>query len=282
MSFERPGFMLLTVLAALAGTAAIGLLAEHAYDPRVAHAEILADADRAARDELVALGLRPVALPAAQSLRAERGVEVLEVARPIEVGLGHGLASAQPPSEVARARGLSIVREELSRYPAGLLARARLYRVVLCEGLREEGTRIPSLPNVQRSLLLDVDATPEFLRRLVHHEVFHFVDYAEDDQVQTDRDWSELAERERVFGSGGRFLRDPAGARLGSGPPGFVTRYATSALEEDKAETFSFLMVAPAALAELSNRDAVLSEKRQRVQRQIQRLWPALGDELWR
>lgn len=279
---RRPSFMGMTALCAVAGTALVGFVAERAHDPAEARAELLADADESARDELLAMGSSALGSARAARLLGERGVELLVAQRAFELPLGNGPVAGRPPGEAVRARAEVLVAEELSRYPRSLLRRARLYRVLLCEGLTESGRPIPSLPNYQRTLLLDVEATPDFLRRLVHHELFHFADYAGDEQVQHDPSWAALSGDDFVYGSGGRFLRDPRSSLPGSAPPGFVTGYATSALEEDKAETFSFLMTAAGALAERTRADGVLAAKVARVKQELAKLSPELDDEFWR
>lgn len=278
----RPSFTSVMVLGAIAGTALVGFVAERAYDAREARAEMLADADRSARDELLALGFTPAGSARARRLNVERGVELMTAARGFELPLGNGPVAGRPPAAAPRARAEVIVSEELDRYPRELLSRARLYRVLLCEGLSEAGRPIPSLPNFQRTLLLDVDAEPGFLRRLVHHELFHFADYADDEQVLRDPEWAALSGSDFVYGSGGRFLRDPKSSLPGSAPPGFVTRYATSALEEDKAETFAFMMTAPGTLSERARTDPVLAAKIARIERQLFSLFPELDRELLR
>lgn len=267
-----------TVALALVVTPAFGWLAENLYDERAASAAALAEADDALRDEMIELGFTPTspAHAGAQRLSNTHRIEILSARSPFSLPLANGVVSGSPPSP-AESAAIAIVVEELSRYPRAFVERARLSRVVLCSALTEAETPIPSLPNFHRTLLLDVDAGPAFLRRLIHHEVFHFLDYADDDQVQRDPEWEKLNDRWFVYGSGGRFERDPRSSARGSASlPGFVTRYAQSALEEDKAETFAFLMVDPGWLEARAEQDAVLGRKLAAVRRQIERLGLAL------
>jgi hypothetical protein len=102
----------------------------------------------------------------------------------------------------------------------------------------------------------------------VHHEVFHFLDYADDDQVRADPAWEKLNDRWFVYGSGGRFQRDPKSSGRAE-LPGFVTRYAQSALEEDKAETFAFWMIDRPWLSARAKTDPVLAAKLAAIERQL-------------
>jgi hypothetical protein len=235
---------------------------------------VFAEDDARIRDEMLELGWTPLSGAAPLRLQKSRGVELFVVRGEFSLALASGAVRGRAPS--SSEREAELVATELERYPRAFLEAARLQRVVLCSGLSEADVAIPSLPNFHRSLLLDVDAQAAYLRRLVHHEVFHFADYADDDQVQRDPEWAALNDRWFVYGSGGRFVRDPASSHK-SERAGFVTRYAESALEEDKAETFAFVMTEPGWIAARSKSDAVLSRKVLAVKRQLERLDPSVG-----
>lgn len=266
--------MAITVAIGVCATAALGWLLESLYDERAARAAVLAEADERVRAEMIDLGWSPLANDVARRLSASHGVELMRAGKPFSLELESGTVRGRPPSSSERAAEL--VAGELARYPRSFLRAARLHRVLLVSGLDEGGVAIPSLPNLHRTLLFDVDAEPAYLRRLIHHEVFHFADYADDDQLARDPEWAALNDRWFVYGSGGRFERDPKSSKK-SDRPGFVTDYATSALEEDKAEVFAFWMTEPRWLAERSARDPVLALKVAAVKRQLARLDPSLG-----
>jgi hypothetical protein len=252
--------MAVTVLGALIVTPLVGWLAETLVDERAAHAAQREAMEERVRAALLARGMLPFTGAAAE--RTQRGgVELLHASETFSFDLAGGRLAGEPPSAAAAARAAGIVADELARYPVGFLPAHRLLRVVLCQRLTEAGMRIPSLPNVEQSLVLDVDAPPAFLRRLIHHEVFHFVDYTSDDQVKADPAWDALNERDFVYGFGGRFVRHGSASRFGSGGPGFVTEYAKSAIEEDKAETYAFLLTAPGSVQAAGGDDPTLRKK---------------------
>jgi hypothetical protein len=183
---------------------------------------------------------------------------------------------ARAPERGKAQAALATLSAELRRYPSAFLARARLHRLLLCADLRESGEPIPSLPNYHGTLLVDVNADAPFLRRLLHHEVFHFADYADDDQLSHDPAWLALNDRHFTYGSGGRFAREPGVGRFGTENPGFVSRYAMSALEEDKAETFALRMSDPNRFATMTAADPVLRAKGAAVDAQLRKLAPSL------
>jgi len=282
--FPRPSFMTWTVLAALVITPTVGLLAAELRDPKAESERLAREADLSLRADLLAQGLVPVPGAANEDVRAlsALGIEVLTAARSFQLESGDATLTGRPPTTHALAAALSPLRVELARYPRAFLERARLRRLVLCGELREGDQDIPSLPNYHGALLVDVGADAPFLRRILHHEVFHFADYADDDQLSRDPAWSALNDRDFVYGSGGRFLRHPGAGRFTSDRPGFVSEYATSALEEDKAETFAMRMVAPRALAERTESDGVLRAKSAAVESALRKLSPALDDDFFR
>ncbi len=276
--FPRPNFMTLTVVLALLVTPSVGLLAAELREPSAEQAELAREADEALRGDLLEHGLVPFdGTRSAVRALAALGVEVLQPERAFQMESGEALLTGSPVVSADAERALETLAAELARYPASFFERARLHRLLLCSNLHEGKTPIPSLPNFHGTLIVDVDADAPYLRRLVHHEVFHFADYADDDQLSRDPAWLALNDHYFVYGDGGRFVRERGAGRFRSDLPGFVSRYAMSALEEDKAETFAMRMVAPRAFAELVARDPIVRAKSQAIDAQLRRLSPALG-----
>jgi hypothetical protein len=274
--------MTLTVVSALLITPSVGLLAAELRDPNAERARLTEEADLALRADLLGQGLAPVehSNPDVVAL-AKLGIEVLEPERAFQLESGGAALRGEPTSAPDRNNALATLAAELERYPAPFLARARLRRLLLCARLHEGAEPIPSLPNYHGALLVDVDADAAYLRRLLHHEVFHFADYADDDQLSHDPAWLALNDRDFVYGSGGRFLREPGVGRFSGEIPGFVSRYATSALEEDKAETFAMRMSAPREFAELIAGDPILREKSAALEVQLRKFSPMIDEAFW-
>gem|GEM_PF-1394754 len=312
----RVGFMPVTILAAVLVVALVSWLARGLVDPR-AHADALEQyAESLVERDLADRGWVAVAVPAARApgpalapapprpgrsgpipypgdaaaalaraadeLRRVQDVTLLLPERSFVLELFHGPVTGHPPPVAAAAAAAAVVAAELGRYPPRALRGARFRRVLLCAELAEGGARIPSLPNYQQTLLLDVASPPDFLPRLLHHELLHFIDFSDDDQVLVDPAWEALNERYFVYGVGGRAMREPGSSRLARDLPGFVSRYATAALEEDKAEVFSFLMTAPGDVAALAAADPVLRRKIAAIERQVGAALPALDARFFR
>lgn len=270
---HRPGLLtllgpmpiLLTLASVVTVTAAV--LSTRAFDAAAASAERTEELDRRAREGLLGKGFTP------DGTEVTAGVEAMLPRAAFSLPLSHGTVTARPPSRAKLEAAKGALAKELGRYPKGFLRKAKLRRVIFCEDLEEGGRSIPSLPNYASTLLVDADASPAFLARLVHHEVFHFVDFADDGLVVVDPAWEKLNPADFRYEGGGRTIRDPE-ASAPTGPDGFVTRYATASLEEDKAEIFSWLMNDHALLAARSRGDTVLAAKVARIDAIVRAFFP--------
>lgn len=204
------------------------------------------------------------------------GVHVLMAERPFRLPLSQGPVTGQQASGIDLTRARAVLDAELGRYPAGLLSAAGLRGVVLLAGLREGTQPIPSLPNVTGLMLLDVNAPTGNIVWTLHHEIFHFVDLADDGQLAHDPAWIALTPG-FSYGAGGRSMRAVWVAGPANAPAGFITGYATSGPEEDKAETFAAIMAAKPLLRERAAGDPVLAAKVALLGRRLDALQPGAG-----
>jgi hypothetical protein len=170
------------------------------------------------------------------------GVALLEATRDFRMELPNGPVKGAAPDQKHAGAASTILRRELARYPSSFFTKVNLAAVVLASDLVENDTPIPSLPNVARLLLLDVDAAEIDLVRAVHHEIWHFADLADDGVLSPDPTWRALNPPGTFYGSGGRSIRGSWAAKPATNLPGFVSAYATAGDEEDKAETFAFVV----------------------------------------
>jgi hypothetical protein len=222
----RPSASTLFVIGAIAAAGAVGVLAHRASG--------------AAAQETTALPSDAV-LVGFEARGRVGEVVLLEATRHFSLALGNGPVRGEPAAMDRLAKARAIVSSEIARYPAVFTKNVHLTGIVFAEDLVEGEKPIPSLPNVAGLLLLDVHAAETDLVRTLHHEVFHFADLADDGSLTPDPEFQALNARGFVYGGGGRSLRSTWAARP-SDIPGFVSGYATSAVEEDKAETFAFMM----------------------------------------
>lgn len=202
------------------------------------------------------------------------GVAIVDVTQPFRIELANGPVHGVPAGADRARVAKNLVARELARYPQSFLRAIKMRGVVFTSELGEGENAIPSLPNVGGLLLFDVDATPRDLARGLHHEIFHFADLADDGALAPDPAWSALTPG-FSYGAGGRTLRSTWAADPARDLTGFVTPYATSGVEEDKAETFAFAMARSEELRARLPNDPVLAKKLDEIARRIRVIDPS-------
>ncbi len=241
--------------AAMLTVPAVAVAQARLFDPEAAAAEAREEGVEHTRSTLSQVGF------ATREHVGPDDTEVWIAGRTITWSLPNGNITADAPSVADTARITAVIRRELARYPAGYLARANMARVLVCEHLRENGHDIPSLPNIDGGWLIDATLSDTFAARIVHHELYHFIDVADDGTLTSDREWEALNAPSFSYGAGGRSLRTAWASERADTAPGFVTAYATTAVAEDKAETFALWMTRPAELAQRASTDDIVGRK---------------------
>jgi hypothetical protein len=267
---DRPlWWVVLIVLAcgAVGGVATLDAMNPHRNAEKTAHEQ----GDTIRR----ALGWQPIGGPLASELADACGVELLSATEAFDLGAASGKVSGEPPAPAAVEALVPLLARELGRYPGRFLPRCNLRRVLVCQGLYQNGQSIPSLPNVEGTLILDLSGDEAYLRHLIHHEVHHFFDHADDGHLGGDQAWESLNPPRFRYGDGGRSMRTPGSAVFDAPLPGFVSLYATSAVEEDKAEVFALALSDPARAAAFRARDPILDAKLTEAHRRLDAFLPA-------
>lgn len=155
--------------------------------------------------------------------------------------------------------GGNSVAAALQFLPDASLVRLRLRYVVLCSRATAGGQSIGGIPVAPLNLLmLDGSGDTAALQHRTLHELYHLAEY----RAATINDTEWVAR----FGGGDYANRYPGLLRrspIGSGKPGFINAYAEIHPHEDRAELFTYLVMAPRDVATLIRRtgDPVLRQK---------------------
>jgi hypothetical protein len=203
---------------------------------------------------------------ALEELERRYRIDVVETGEPFPVANPHGaITGAEAPAE-ARASYAVLLGQELGLYPPAFVKRTRLRRIVLCRDLAFDGQLRAAIPDFgHATLYLDVLRGAEdahYVRRTIHHEFFHVVDWQDDGALYADAAWSKRNPDGFQYGSGGAHAQDASHMSLWTErSPGFLSAYAQSGVEEDKAELWSFLLVHPREVAARAQEDELLSAK---------------------
>ncbi len=197
-------------------------------------------------------------------------------------GVLHGEAAAKRELD----RYLPLLMEELEKYPSRFLRRSGLKSILLCKALAVDDDLRAAVPDFETATLyLDVergDHSRDYQRCVIHHDYFHILDKYADGLVYEDEGWVALNRPGFSYGSHG--MTPPRGLWSGAMTgryPGFLTHYATTALEEDKAEVFAHLMVHHGKVMRRAAEDAVLAAKVARIKEEARAVSEEMNDEFW-
>lgn len=164
---------------------------------------------------------------------------------------------------------------EFRRYPIDVFKKAKVKKVILCTGLQVNEQIRAAVPAFDLdAMYYDTDLgakNPSYQRSVVHHEFFHMLDYRSG-QMRKDPDWAKLNPSGFKYGDGGSKMRTSGVGNLTKEIPGFITRYGTSAIEEDKAELFAHLMIDPEFMAERVAADPFLLAKSELLKKRLEAL----------
>lgn len=223
----------------------------------------------------------------ALTTNALRGVRVVTPERPVAFTIAGHLVQAAPATEDDLRDYLPEFAEEFNIYPNELVRRIQLNHIILCTHLSQDAKPFGGLADCERGdLYLDVGylaVNPAYSQRVMHHEFFHLLDSWSHGNIFEDAGWSALNPPEFRYGEGGwSGLSDlDTITECSDLIPGFLNLYSTTAVEEDKAELFAFLIVHPKRMAERVRLDPVLRAKVALIKAQLVAFSPDMDDSFW-
>lgn len=145
-------------------------------------------------------------------------------------------------------RLLSVVLPGLERYSPVFFENVRLKNIVLVKELAVGGQRRLAMPMAETDGVAYADNNaktlcPAGMEMRVHHEFYHFIDHREfNDYYHPDPAWLALNPPGLQYGKGGATFYGKNLQDLGHVKPGLVSLYSSYGQEEDKAETFGWMM----------------------------------------
>lgn len=157
----------------------------------------------------------------------------------------HELAQQDDHTELYQY--LVILQQEFAKHPKEFLQRTDLRHIFIAKNVAINGQARTAVPDfVNEVLVLDFDVFDQddnYIRHVIHHELYHlFEEEVYGDVYYKDPKWLAITASHH-YGSGGANMRDGHVTELDHPKPGFINHYATSGVEEDKAEVFAALRV---------------------------------------
>ena len=221
-----------------------------------------------------------------ESLAQRYGIEIVWQAPvfPADTTWGKINGHAADAADLARYRRLFC--EEFSLYPRTLIEKTKLKRIVLCQGLTFAGQRRFAIPDFEHdAYYLDVgskDQTDHYLCKVIHHDLFHIIDYRDDGLLYEDERWKMLNPPDFKYGKGGaEALNDSTTGELTDRYPGFLNHYSTTGVEEDKAEIFAHLIVSRKFVSDRTAADDVIRLKAERLKSLVREFCDDMDDAFW-
>jgi hypothetical protein len=136
--------------------------------------------------------------------------------------------------------------DEWAKYPTDWVANSKLSSIVIVKNLAISGTHRAAAPDpVGKTMYYDAGYSGDYAREVLHHEFDHLITYDDfGSYAPSDPTWQSYNTPSFSYGNGGAACYQPDNNCLSGQHPvsGFVTGYATSAIEEDKAELYAYLM----------------------------------------
>jgi len=112
-----------------------------------------------------------------------------------------------------------------------------------------------------------------YLRKVIHHEFFHFFAYSIEGVIYEDKSgWTLLNPKDFKYGTGGVNMQSDGRVTLPKLMPGFINEYSTSGQEEDKAEMFAYMVHDYNYIFARSLDDVVLGQKNEIDETNCERL----------
>jgi hypothetical protein len=198
----------------------------------------------------------------------------------------HGVITGETCTAEELAPYLRMLKKELARYPAGMLQRVGIRKVLVAKRLNFCGQPWSGIPVFgERTLWLDAvrgRSLTGYQARLFHHELFHLIDNASRSDIHEDPAWAAVNPRGFRYGPGGENYQNTGRDvfAMSDARSGFVTGYAESALEEDKAELFSCLTTMPRETVRRAGRDSLVRRKIELLREQLDSFHPGAADAL--
>lgn len=128
---------------------------------------------------------------------------------------------------------------EWSLYPVSLIKKLKLKAISLGHEWFVQGQYRPAVKMRYGGKEKNVD----YVAKTIHHELYHYMDWMIDGKIYGgDPEWEKLNVKEFSYKDGGknyRVAQDFAEGEI----PGFFNFYSTTAVEEDKAEVFKYVIV---------------------------------------
>jgi hypothetical protein len=217
-----------------------------------------------------------------EEFKKKFGVSVVAAKDSLEIDVAYLEADEEKTSAYIE----SFLSKELSLYSKKVLKKSNLRKIILCKNLVSSGKKRAGLAEPKwifsvllgNNILINVDAPLDsYARSVIHHELYHLIDDSDDINGMYDNHWKKLNHPNFIYKD------DHLPNQLfKASSKGFVSTYAMTAVHEDKADTFSHMIVDYKGIEKLAKTDAVLRRKMERMKVLMNKFSSEFDDSFWR
>jgi hypothetical protein len=140
----------------------------------------------------------------------------------------------------------AILIDEWAKYPTDWVKNSRVKDIVIVKNLVVVGQNRAAMPDPGGSdMYYDLTYSGDYARETIHHEYDHLIEYNYFGSFShSDPTWQSYNPAGFTYGNGGSACYVTLGSCSNAEHPlhGFVTSYSITAIEEDKAELYAYLM----------------------------------------
>lgn len=177
----------------------------------------------------------------------------------------------------------NLLASELAIYPTEIFQLCNIERLVLCANLRSLHHKVSGLTDMGLfkidTLFLDLSHASkywDFSRRTFHHELFHAIDFSDSLEGFIDTEWRKLNPGDYKY-----FANEDNFRATEITTAGFITAYSMRSAIEDKAELYSYMVMASEQVNARCTSDPVLARKVERMKTLLLKFSPAYDESFW-
>lgn len=210
----------------------------------------------------------------ARAFATKYGITIIDQGERID-----GIIKHSRVDQAAVEPACRLIRAELEIYSQRTVKSTYLKEVVLGSNVRHNDIPVGGLCVAHEGVLyFAADKLKNWngSRRTFHHELFHCLDYHDDAWKYFDPTWAALNESTFAYSDQNK------NKQLQSVPClGFITNYAMTAVHEDKAELFAYMIVHHQTVKEMSENDPILRKKIEYLKSLTKKACADFNDSFW-
>lgn len=219
-----------------------------------------------------------------EEFKKKFGVRVVVGGERYDMDVAYNIADEEKAAEYIE----SFLSAELSIYSPNALKGSRISSIVLCKNLASWGKKVSGLADLRwtgftwflgNQFFVDVERPFDaFTRKVIHHELYHLIDSADDFNGLYDNNWKKLNKPEFTY-KDDLLVNQTAEQKPARG---FISTYAMQAVEEDKAEVFSHMIVDYNGFEKATKGDVILRRKMDRMKELMKAFCDHFDETFWK